>query len=356
MKHEEEKKDKGTQKPAQEGENRGYTAHGHAQAREDYHEYEDGVDDDPNEHESYETEDKEHLHQPSKYDMALAKYETNLNDEETAKFVADLLREKSAAYNNVECKKTLFNCIDLTSLKSTDNDESILRLTEKVNAFEAAYPDLKNVAALCTYPNFSHLVSQSLEVEEVQVAAVAGGFPTAQTFTEVKVAEVALAVHDGADEVDIVIPVGKFLDGNYEEMCDEIQEMKELCGERKLKVILECTLLKTASNIKKAAILAMYSGADFIKTSTGKEGSVASPEAAYVMCQAIREYFGLTGQRVGFKAAGGINTVDDAVAYYTIAKEVLGDEWMNNEYFRIGTSRLANLLLSDILGEETRFF
>lgn len=355
MKHEEEKKNKGM-KESSERETVCNNANGNAKAREDYHEYEDGVDDDPNEPEYYETEDKEHLHQPSKYDTALSKYETNLNDAETAQFVAHLLEEKSAAYNNVECKKTLFNCIDLTSLKTTDNDESILHLTERVNAFEAAYPDLKNVAALCTYPNFTHLVSQSLEVEEVQVAAVAGGFPSAQTFTEVKVAEVALAVHDGADEVDIVLPVGKFLDGNYEEMCDEIQEIKELCGDRKLKVILECSLLKTASNIKKAAILAMYCGADFIKTSTGKEGSVATPEAAYVMCQAIREYYGLTGQRVGFKAAGGINTVEQALAYYTIAKEVLGDEWMNNEYFRIGTSRLANLLLSDILGTETRFF
>ena len=165
-----------------------------------------------------------------------------------------------------------------------------------------------------------------------------------------------MALHAGADEIDIVISVGKFLSGDYEGMCDEIQELKDVCSDKHLKVILETGALDTAANIKKASILAMYSGADFIKTSTGKEKPAATPEAAYVMCQAIKEYFLETGRKIGFKPAGGINTVEDAINYYTIVKELLGKEWLTNELFRIGTSRLANLLLSDILGEETKFF
>ena len=153
-----------------------------------------------------------------------------------------------------------------------------------------------------------------------------------------------------------MIPVGRFLSGDYEGMCDEIEELKATCKEHHLKVILETGALKSASNIKKASLLAMYSGADFIKTSTGKQQPAATPEAAYVMCQAIKEYYAETGRRVGFKPAGGINCVKDALVYYTIVKEVLGEEWLTNEYFRLGTSRLANLLLSDILGKETKFF
>ena len=212
------------------------------------------------------------------------------------------------------------------------------------------------MAAICVYPNFAEIVKDTLEVEDVKIACVSGGFPSSQTFSEIKVAETAMALLDGADEIDVVISVGKFLSGDYEAMCDEIQELKDTCKERHLKVILETGALKTASNIKKAALLAMYSGADFVKTSTGKQQPAATPEAAYVMCQAIKEYYEQTGNKVGFKPAGGINTVADAVNYYTIVKEVLGEEWLNNSLFRLGTSRLANLLLSDILGKETKFF
>ena len=206
------------------------------------------------------------------------------------------------------------------------------------------------------YPCFAKIVSQSLEVEEVAIACVSGGFPSSQTFTEVKVAETALALADGATEIDIVIPVGKFLSGDYEGMCDEIEEIKSICGDRHLKVILETGALKSAENIMKASILAMYSGADFIKTSTGKQEPAATPEAAYVMCRAIKAYYEKTGRKIGFKPAGGINTVYDALMYYTIVKEVLGEEWLNNGLFRIGTSRLANLLLGEIVGEEVKFF
>ena len=301
----------------------------------------------------------EHYHETeetNKYNDALALYNTTLSDDEVKAKTALLIEKYSAENNTEKVKKFLFNCIDLTTLKTEDSEESVLKFTERVNDFDTQYPDLKNVAAICVYPCFAKIVSQSLEVEDVNVACVAGGFPSSQTFTEVKVAETALALADGATEIDIVIPVGKFLSGDYEGMCDEIEEFKSICGERHLKVILETGSLKSAENIMKASILAMYSGADFIKTSTGKQEPAATPEAAYVMCRAIKAYYEKTGRKVGFKPAGGINTVSDALTYYTIVKEVLGEEWLDNKLFRIGTSRLANLLLSEIVGEEVKFF
>ncbi len=292
----------------------------------------------------------------SKYEAALALYETNLSDNEVKAKTAQIIDKYVAENNTLEVKKFLFNCIDLTTLKTEDSEESVLKFTERVNDFEEQYPDLKNVAAICVYPCFAKIVSQSLEVEDVNIACVSAGFPSSQTFTEVKVAETALALADGATEIDIVISVGKFLSGDYEGMCDEIEEIKTICGERHLKTILETGALKTAENIMKASILSMYSGADFIKTSTGKQEPAATPEAAYVMCRAIKAYYEQTGRKVGFKPAGGINCVNDALVYYTIVKEVLGEEWLNNHLFRLGTSRLANLLLSEIVGENVKFF
>ena len=276
-----------------------------------------------------------------KYLTALAKYDTQLNDADVQVQVAALIEKKVPENNTEEVKKFLFNCIDLTTLNTTDSDESVMRFTEKVNRFDDEFPDLKNVAAICVYPNFAQVVKDTLEVEGINIACVSGGFPSSQTFTEVKIAETAMALADGADEIDIVIPVGAFLSGDYETMCEEIMELKETCKEHHLKVILETGALKTASNIKKASILSMYSGADFIKTSTGKQQPAATPEAAYVMCQAIKEYYEQTGNKVGFKPAGGINTVNDALIYYTIVKEVLGKEWLSNELFK---------------GEELKFF
>ena len=302
----------------------------------------------------------EHTHeeenQYNKYEDALSKYQTNLKDDEIAEKTARLIEKYLEENNTKEVKKFLFNCIDLTTLKCTDSDTSVMKFTEKVNEFVDRYPDLKNVAAICVYPNMAEIVNDTLEADDVKIACVSGGFPSSQTFIEVKVAETAMAIHSGADEIDIVISVGKFLSGDYEGMCDEIEELKEVCGDKHLKVILETGALGSASNIKKASILSMYSGADFIKTSTGKESPAATPEAAYVMCQAIKEYFLETGRKVGFKPAGGINSVHDALVYYTIVKELLGEEWLTNELFRLGTSRMANLLLSDIVGSETKFF
>ena len=292
----------------------------------------------------------------NKYNEALGKYNTALKDYEVAAATAKLIEKHLEENNTKDVKKFLFHCIDLTTLKCTDSEPSVMQFTQRVNDFVDKYPDLDNVAAICVYPNMAEIVNDTLEADNVNIACVSGGFPSSQTFIEVKVAETSLALHAGADEIDIVISVGKFLSGDYEGMCDEIEELKDVCGEKHLKVILETGALATAENIKKASILSMYSGADFIKTSTGKEKPAATPEAAYVMCQAIKEYFLETGRKVGFKPAGGINTVEDALTYYTIVKEVLGKEWLNNELFRLGTSRLANLLLSDITGEETKFF
>lgn len=292
----------------------------------------------------------------NRYIETLAKYNTSVSDENIKRAVDEIINQKVAENNTQEVKEFLFNCIDLTSLNTTDCDENIMKFTSNVNKFDETYPDIKNVAAICVFPCFAEIVKDTLEVEDVNIACVSAGFPSSQTFTEVKIAETAMAIKDGADEIDIVIPVGKFLNGNYEEMCDEIEELKAVCGEHHLKVILETGALKTAENIKKASILSMYSGADFIKTSTGKQQPAATPEAAYTMCQAIKEYHEMTGRKVGFKPAGGINSVNDALIYYTIVKEVLGEEWMTNKLFRLGTSRLANLLLSEILHKETKFF
>lgn len=298
----------------------------------------------------------DHHEVQSKYALALSKYNTHLHDDEVMAKVDRLIGKSFDENDNIEVKKLLFHCLDLTTLKCTDSEESVMKFTEKVNDFVDKYPDLDNVAAICVYPNMAEIVSDTLEADDVKIACVSGGFPSSQTFMEVKVAETAMAIHTGAEEIDIVMPVGKFLCEDYEGMCDEIGELKDICGEKPLKVILETGALRTASNIKKASLLAMYSGADFIKTSTGKESISATPEAVWVMCEAIREYHKETGRKVGIKVAGGIDTVKKALAYYTIVKELLGKEWLNNGLFRIGTSRLANLLLSDIVGEETKFF
>ena len=292
----------------------------------------------------------------NKYEEMLSQYVTDLNDSSVQAEVEKIVRENYEKYNNVEVYKQLFNCIDLTTLRSEDNTTSVANFVKRVNAFDEEHSDMPNVAAICVYPNFAGTVRMNLEVSGVNIAAVSGGFPSSQTFTEIKVAETMLAVKDGADEIDMVINVGDMLAGNYEEVCDDITELKSACGEAHLKVILETGALKSASIIKKASLLAIYSGADFIKTSTGKQEPAATLEAAYVMCQAIKEYYDKTGTKIGFKPAGGISTTADAIKYYCVVAAVLGEEWLNNTYFRIGASRLANNLLTDIWGKEVKFF
>ena len=292
----------------------------------------------------------------TKYEEALSKYNLEISDQEVSEAVKEIIATKVPQNDTLEVKKFMMGSVELTTLKTTDSDESVLAFTEKVNQFDEAYPTLPHVATICVYPRFAKIVSETLEVDGVEIACVSGSFPSSQALIEVKTVETALAVKDGATEIDMVLSVGTFLSGDYETVCDEIQQMKEACGDKKMKVILETGCLKTASNIKTASLLAMYSGADYIKTSTGKEVPAATPEAAYVMCQAIKEYYEQTGVQIGFKPAGGLNSVMDAIIYYTIVKEVLGEKWLTNQWFRMGTSRLANLLLSEVIGEETKFF
>lgn len=301
--------------------------------------------------------EKAKIQELSIYDQALAKYNTDIKDEDIKAAVENIIANKVAENDTVEVKKFLFGSVELTSLNTADTEEKILAMVEKVNSFAHDYTDMPHVATVVTYPSFTKLVRNTLEVDGVNIANVSGCFPSSQARMEVKVAETALAIQDGADEIDIVMPVGKFLSEDYEGVAEDIMELKSTCGEEiPMKVILETGDLLNCSNIKKASILSMYAGADYIKTSTGKEKISATPEAVYVMCTAIKEYFEETGNKIGLKPAGGLNTVQDALIYYTIVKEVLGKEWLTNKMFRLGTSRLANLLLSAVQGKEVKYF
>lgn len=292
-----------------------------------------------------------------KYTDTIAASNVITDDAAVADAVARILADHLEENRNADVYKKIFNSIDLTTLKTTDSQQSVAKFTERVNSFEEDYGDLPPVAAICVYPNFVPVVRTTLDVSSVGVAAVAGAFPTSQSFIEVKVAEIGLAVEAGADEIDVVLNVGDFFDGDYESVCDDLDEMKHSCRSARMKVILETGALKMARNIRDASILALYSGADFLKTSTGKEYPGASLDACYVMCQCIREYYEKTGRAVGFKAAGGISTTEEVLKYYTIVKTVLGEKWADsNELFRIGASRLANALLSDIVGEQVKYF
>lgn len=292
----------------------------------------------------------------SEYDQALEQYDLNITDEDVKAAVTKIIAEKVSENDNPEVKKFLLGSVELTTLSTTDTEEKVLAMVEKVNKFDSEYPALPHVAAVCAYPCFTKLIADSLEVDGVDITNVTGNFPSSQALLEVKTIETALAIKDGATQIDIVMPVGKFLSGDYEGVCDTIGELKQTCGDVPMKVILETGDLRNARDIKTAAVLAMYAGADYLKTSTGKEKISATPESVYVLCQAIKEYHKKTGIQIGLKPAGGINTVMDAVIYYTIVKEVLGEKWLTNYWFRMGTSRLTNLLLSEIIGSETKFF
>jgi len=282
----------------------------------------------------------------NKYEEAFKNFEPDLQEKTVHEKTNEIL-DKCGENNTPEVLKFLYSCIDLTSLNTEDNKESIWRFTETVNDFEGSRPDISNVAAICVYPNLVSTVREALTAN-VRIASVAGGFPSSQTFMEVKIAEVSLAVTDGADEIDIVLNAGAFFEENWEEVCGEIEEIKAACREARLKVILETGLLKTASNIRKATILSMYSGADFIKTSTGKVYPGANPEAVYVICQTIKEYYQIHREKIGVKVSGGVRTAEDAIKYYTIVKEILGKEWLDPELFRIGASSLATQLLERV--------
>ena len=276
-----------------------------------------------------------------KYQEVFNKYATPLPDAKIAEQVNALLEKKYQANFTPEVLKTIHGCIDLTSLTSLDSKESIWKLVDSVNDFEGTRPDVPNVAAICTFPLFVDTVKQALTAQDVSIASVAGGFPASQTFTEIKIAETALAVADGADEIDVVMNLGYLLEENYEELTEELSEIKEACRNAKLKVIIETGALATATNIQRATLVAMYCGADFVKTSTGKGYPGATPEAVYTICEKIRAYHLLTGNKVGIKISGGVRTAEEAIKYYTIVKEKLGDEWLTKDYFRIGASSLV---------------
>ncbi|MBR1889710.1 MAG: deoxyribose-phosphate aldolase [Alloprevotella sp.] len=311
-------------------------------------------------HCNHEHHDHHHAHDenllPSKYEQAFAKYNLHLHDEEVLATVDKLLADHLEEYRTPETFISLLRTIELTTLKVTDSAESILKMVEKYNDYASNHPDLPPFATICVYPRFAKIVAESLEVDGTEVAVVTGSFPSAQSFLEVKTVETALAIKDGAEQCDMVLSVGSFLSGDYETCADEISEIKAVCGDKDLKVILETGALQTAENIKRASILAMYAGADLIKTSTGKIEPTATPLAAYVMCQAIKEYYQETGRRVGFKASGGVSTPEDALVYYTIVREVLGKEWIDAHLFRIGTSSLAPRLIKAVTGEDVGKF
>lgn len=292
----------------------------------------------------------------SKYNNMLKEYDLNITDEQVKEAVKKIIAEKVPENDTLEVKKFLLGSVELTTLRTVDTEEDVLAMVEKVNKFAQEYPTLPHVAAVCAYPCFTKLIAESLEVDGVDITNVTGNFPSSQTFLEVKTIETKLAIQDGATQIDIVLPVGKFLSGDYEDVYDTVSELKQTCGEIPMKVILETGDLPNARSIKEAALLSMFAGAEYVKTSTGKEKISATPEAVYIMCTAIKEFYDKTGIQVGLKPAGGINTVMDAVIFYTIYKEILGEKWLDNYWFRLGTSRLTNLLLSEIEGKEIKFF
>jgi len=292
----------------------------------------------------------------SKFDDLFKKYNCDALSEQAVKQDTEsILAKNFDANNNVEVYKQCLNLIDLTSLSGTDTHTEIKSMVDKVNDFKSSFPQLPNVAAICVYPALVPVVKENIK-KDIGIAAVSAGFPASQTFIEVKVVETAMAVMEGATEIDVVISIGKFLEGNFEEMYEELTELKAACRNAHLKVIIESGALQSVSNIKKASLIAMAAGADFVKTSTGKIPVAATLEATYVMCSAIKEWYEKTGVKVAYKPAGGIVTTDDAVKHYTIVKALLGNEWLNNKMFRFGASRLANNLLTSIEGHEVTYF
>ena len=267
--------------------------------------------------------------------------------------VQNIIDKRYEQADRLSTCKELFAHLELTTLKVTDNEESVKALVEKINDLDEAFPELKKPAGICIYPAWVETVRNTL-TEDVNIATVVG-FPSSQTFLEVKVAETALAISYGADEIDMVLPVGKFLQGNYEEVYDEIAEIKASARGAKLKVILETGALGSIENIHKAAILAMQAGADFIKTSTGKD-EPTNLYHVYAMCKSIDAYYKQTQQQVGIKIAGGVTTKQDALLYYCIISELLEEQWLSPDLFRIGTSKLANALLTEIEKEEIQYF
>ncbi|MBQ7952392.1 MAG: deoxyribose-phosphate aldolase [Alistipes sp.] len=290
------------------------------------------------------------------YSNILNQYAPAMSAEQVAEVVAQA-KAAAAKNENVEVYKFCLSAIDLTTLTCNDSVESVTEFANKTVTFSEAYPNVPNVASICVYPAFVETVGLAIDGTPMRITSVGGGFPASQTFLEVKMLEVAMAVENGADEVDIVLNVGKMLTGAYDEAANEVEMIRsEMDSDIVLKVILETGALKSPELIRKASLISMAAGADFIKTSTGKIDVAATPEAAVVMCQAIKDYYDKTGVKVGFKAAGGVKTPQDAALYYTIVEQILGEQWLTTDLFRIGASSAANNLLSAIVGKSVAHF
>ena len=289
------------------------------------------------------------------YSTKLQEYAPAPTVEEVAAKV-EAARVAAKANENTDVYKFCYSTIDLTTLACTDSVESVTRFARRAAEFYLDYPHIPNVASICVYPPFVETVGLAVDGTPMRITSVSGGFPASQTFLEVKVLETAMAIENGADEIDIVINVGELLEGRLDEMASEIEVLREEASDVVLKVIIESGALKTPELIRKASLLSMMAGTDFVKTSTGKIDVAATPEAAVVMCEAIRDYYEKTGRKVGFKAAGGVRTAEDAALYYTIVEQTLGKEWLTPELFRIGASSVANNLISAIEGKEIKYF
>lgn len=290
------------------------------------------------------------------YTKQLENYTVVPTAEQVAEQVARI-REIAPMNYTSEVYRKCFAAIDLTTLDCCDSERSVSEFVRRAVEFRAAYPGIPDVASICVYPSFVETVGVGLGSSNIAITSVAGGFPASQTFIEVKMLEVAMAAESGADEVDVVINVGEMLEGEYDRMASTLEVLRgELDDEIVLKVIIESGALQTPERIYKASLLAMLSGADFVKTSTGKTAVSATPEAAVAMCCAIRDYHAATGRKVGLKVAGGVRTAEQAALYYTIVEQMLGSEWLCPSLFRIGASSLANNLISAIEGHEVRYY
>ena len=290
------------------------------------------------------------------YSNILNQYAPAMTEQQVSEAVA-AAKAASAKNENTDVYKFCLSAVDLTTLTCNDSVESVTAFAQKTVTFSEAYPDVPNVASICVYPSFVETVGLAVDGTPMRITSVGGGFPSSQTFLEVKMLEVAMAVENGADEVDIVLNVGKMLTGEYDEAANEVEMIRsEMDSDVVLKVILETGALKTPELIHKASLISMAAGADFIKTSTGKIDVAATPEAAVVMCQAIKLFYEHTGRKVGFKAAGGVKTPQDAALYYTIVEQILGEQWLTTDLFRIGASSAANNLLSAIVGQTVSHF
>lgn len=276
----------------------------------------------------------------------LEKYDLSVENSHLNKRVQEI--QKITESSSEVSRPEIMGFLDLTSLGAGDNEEKISGMLDKVNNFKRYYPEFPPVAALCVYPVFIPLLKKKLTIPTVKKASVAASFPSSQTFIEIKKAEMQRIIDEGADEADIVISLGRFLGGDYNAVFDEVYILKEISGDISLKVILETGMIKNPLYIRIASLLALEAGADFIKTSTGKNGPGASPESMLIMAEAVGDYFSATGRKAGLKPAGGISNYQTALVYYETVKQTLGESWLTPSLFRIGASRLAN----DLLGKD----